>query len=128
MAVTISLVGQITATDGTSGAVSLQKQLSLMMPGIIFSQAQSVPIGTSATAISLPIPLVQFVYVKNLHASNTVTVSWTPSGGASNPVIVLQPGSVIILLEANPVPGSGITALSLQASVANTPVEYILGG
>lgn len=128
MAISISLTGQIVVSDGTTGAISLQKQLSLTMPGVVFSQAQTVPVGLGATPISLPIALVQFAYIKNLHAANTVSVTWTPANGASNPVITLQPGSAIILLEAAPLPSSGISAISLSSNVANTPVEYILGG
>jgi hypothetical protein len=128
VAITVTLQGQIIISDGTTGVVSLQKQLSLVMPGVVFSQAQTLPVGIGATTISLPISPVQFLYLKNLHAANVVTVTWTPSGGASNVVVVLQPGSMIMFTEANPVPGSGITALSLQANVGNTPVEFIVGG
>jgi len=128
MAVSISLTGQITISDGVLGTISLQKQLSILMPGFVFSEAQTLPIGTGPTTISLPISPAQFLYIKNLHAANFITVTWTPTGGASNTVLVLQPGSSIIFSEAAPVPSSGITALSLQANVPNTPVEFILGG
>jgi hypothetical protein len=69
---------------------------------------------------------VNFVYIKNNHATNTVTVTWTPNGGASAVVQTLEPGSALILSQA--VTAAGITALSLQASGASTPVEYILVG
>lgn len=126
--ISISLTGQIVISDGTTGTVSLQKQLSLVMSGITFSQAQTVPVSTTITGITLPIALVQFAYIKNLHAANTVDVHWAPTGQGSTTIITLQPGSAIILSEGSSVPTSGITSISLQANVANTPVEYILGG
>jgi len=128
MAVSISLTGQMVVSDGVLGTTSLQKQLSVIMPGFAFSEAQYLSIGTASTSISLPISPVQFVYIKNLHTVNVITVTWTPNAGASNPVIALQPGSLIILSEALNTPSSGITALSLQANLPNTPVEFLLGG
>ena len=127
MAITVTLQGQIVITDGTSGAVALQKQVSaVMIVGSAYSQAQSLIVGTLSTVIALPVIPIQFVYIKNLHGIQSVAVTWTTPANGSNPVITLEPGAMLIFSETNP--GAGITAMSLQASGSSTPVEMIVGG
>jgi len=69
---------------------------------------------------------MQCVYIKNLHASNTVTVLWTPNAGVQATIILLQPSSAIMLLEANT--SAGISSFLLTASGASTPVDYVVAG
>jgi len=127
LSVTVSLTGSIKATDSVSGTIALSKVLtSLATASTGFTEAQSLSIGASPTSITLPGSPTTFCYIKNLHATQTVTVTWTPNGGASNVVLTLQPGAFICFGEV--AQGlSGITALSVQASGASTPVEYVLG-
>lgn len=122
------MTGSIKASDSVSGTIALSKVLTaLTTPGLTFSEAQSLSIPNSPTSISLPVSPTTFLYIKNLHATQTLTVTWTPNGGASNIVLTLQPGSWIAFGEA--VLGtSGITALSVQGSGAATLIEYVLGG
>lgn len=128
MSVSVSLTGSIKASDSVSGTIALSKVLtSLTTPGTSFSEAQALSIGTSPVTITLPINPTTFAYIKNTHVSQTLTVAWVPNGGASNTVIVLQPGSWIGFGEV--VQGlSGITALTLTGSGAGTTCEYVLGG
>lgn len=128
MAVTAAVRGVITITDNLTGSTSLTKVLNNSYTGTVESYGQQVLIGTSPTSISLPLSPAQFVYVKNLSSttSNTLTVTWTLTGGSSNQVVVLDPSAVLILSELTT--ANGITALSLVASTAATPVEYILCG
>jgi hypothetical protein len=127
MAVSLSINGNITVSDSTSGIIALQKLLSgLTTTGTVFSEAQFLSIGTSPVAIALPISPIQFLYVKNLHATNTVTVTWTPTSGASATIQTLEPGSAILFCQN--VVGAGITALTVVASGTNTQIEYIIGG
>lgn len=127
MPLTITLQGQIAITDGASGTIALQKQVSAtMVSGSAFSQAQSLSLGTSSISLVLPVTPVQFLYLKNLHSTQTVGVTWTTPAGGSQFIVTLEPGAVIVFSETNP--GAGITAVSLQASGASTPVEFILGG
>lgn len=127
MSVSATLSGTIQLTDSTSSVVAFRKNLAnLLFTGTIFEEGQSVSIPASPTSITLPISPVQFVYVKNLHATQTIQVTWTPTGGASNVVSTLQPGSCIILCET--ATGGGISALSLLGSGAATLVEYIIAG
>jgi hypothetical protein len=128
MSISISLSGYIQATDSVSGTVALQKALSsLSNTGLTaFSEVQQGTFGSSPTSISLPVSPAQFVYIKNTHGTQTLTVTWTPNGGSSNPVVTLEPGSAIILCEV--AAGAGITALSLTGSSSNTTAEYIIGG
>ena len=123
MAETVTLAATINVVDSTTGC---QKTVSIAFAGTIAAVANGVLIPNSPTSVVLPIATVNFAYIKNNHASNTLTVTWTPNGGASNVVVTLEPGSAIILSEATT--GAGITALSLQASGSSTPVEYILVG
>jgi len=127
MALTVNSTGSISISDTVTNNLSVAKTITaLLLSASTFVTAETVSIGTSPTSISLPISPVQTVYIRNTHATQTLTVTWTPNGGASNIVVTLQPNSWIMLSESNLT--SGITALSLQASGANTTVEYILAG
>jgi hypothetical protein len=127
MAITASLNGNITVTDGVTGTVAFTKLLTaLATVGSVWNEASTVAIGTSPTSITLPVSPANFLYIKNLHATQTLAVSWTPNGGASNPVVTLQPGSAIIIVEG--LNTSGITALSVTGSGAGTTVEYLIAG
>lgn len=127
MSITSSVAGTIQLTDSATNSTIYYKQLiNLLMVGTSFLETQPASIGTSPTSITLPISPVQFLYIKNLHATQTLTVTWTPTGGASATVQTLQPGSIIILLEA--ATGGGITALTLTGSGANTNCELVLAG
>lgn len=127
MSTTVSLTGQINLVDSASGSQPFVKQLSnLVFTGSVSELSQSTSLANGANVISLPISPVQFIYIKNLHLSNTIQVTWTPTGGSSNIVCTLEPGSWII--EGNTTTGGGITALTLTASAGSTPVEYLLVG
>lgn len=128
MSISASLQGKIAITDNITGSVSLSKNVSQFYTGTIESYGQSIIIGTSPVSVTLPISPVQFVYVKNLSSvlANTVTVTWTPASGTSAVVITLDPGALIIFSEV--VTTNGITALSLTASAAGTPVEFVVCG
>ncbi len=64
-----------------------------------------------------------------------VTVTWTKQGGSSLAVQDLVPGGLITFCQPTSPGGftapsaiGGVTAISLQSSIAATPVEMILGG
>lgn len=126
MSVTASINGNLQLTDNLSGDTSFLKQLILSYTGTVSSFAQSFLLGTASTTISLPNSSAQFVYIRNVPTtfSSSVTVSWTPNGGTSATVVTLSPGASIVLSETDAT--NGITALSLVATSANTPIEYIL--
>lgn len=127
MAITATLNGTITIADTTTGQITFTKILtSLAFTGNVTSIADTASIPNSPTSISLPNGLAQFIYIKNTHATQTLTVTWTPNGGASNVVVTLQAGAAIELQETNG--SSGISALSLNGSASGTTVEYILVG
>lgn len=127
MSITAALTGNITLVDSVVGNQALIKSIaSLIFTGTNSSYANSQNIGTSPTTINLPISPTKFVYIKNLHATQTLTVTWTPNGGSSNPVVTLQPSEALIFVGSNT--SGGITALSLTASGASTPVEFVLAG
>lgn len=127
MASQISFAGTITITDPVTGTVTLVKIVSsVLATGTVSSFAEGLLIGTSPVTISLPINPTQFVYIRNSHATQTLQVTWTPNGGSSAIVDVLQPGSFLILSEQNLV--SGISALSVVANGTATPIDYVLAG
>jgi hypothetical protein len=127
MASQISFAGTITITDPVTGTVTLVKIVSsVLATGTVSSFAEGSLIGTSPVTISLPINPTQFVYIRNSHATQTLQVTWTPNGGSSAIVDVLQPGSFLILSEQNLV--SGISALSVVANGTATPIDYVLAG
>jgi|SRR5271157_2557431 len=127
MAITATYSGYISIADNTTGVQALQKVLSsLSTTGITFTEMQSFNAGTSPTALTLPVSPTNFMYIKNLHATNTVAVTWTPTGGASNIVLTLVPGAFIGFAE--PTGAAGISAITVTASGASTPIEYIFAG
>lgn|SRR6266850_211774 len=124
MAVTCTINSVIQITDNLTGSITSQKSVVGSYTGTIATEGQNVIIGTSPTTITLPGSPTNFVYIKNLSSSATLTATWTPNGGASNVVITLEPTSFIILDES--ITGAGITALSVTASAITTPIEYTL--
>jgi len=127
MGTTVSLNGYIQATDSITGTVALKRLFqSLATTGTIFVESQGGSVGTSPTSLTLAVSPVQFFYIKNTHANQTLTITWTPNGGSSNPVVTLEPGSAIILCEV--ATGAGITAISLMASGASTTYEFLYSG
>jgi hypothetical protein len=127
LSINISLNGNIQANDSITSTTALRKVFTgLSTTGTAFSEAQSAVVGTSPTALGLPATPVLFAYIKNLHATQTISVTWTPNGGSSAVILVLQPGSFITFGEANTL--SGVTAITLTGSGANTNYEFILAG
>jgi hypothetical protein len=126
MAINATFSGQLLVTDNL-GSNPLVKFLSgFQFKGTTQTYSQNQLIGASPTTITLPISPTQVIYVANLHATQTLTVTWTPNGGSSNVVVTLQPTAMI--LHVSPNVTSGITALSLQGSGASTNCEFILVG
>lgn len=126
MSVTATLNGNLQLTDNLSGSTTFLKQLLLSYAGTVSSFAQNFPVGTSSSTIAIPNASAQFVYIKNLSTvtGTNITIAWTPQSGSLTTVVNLSAGAAIILSETNT--SNGITSLSLTASAANTPVEYLL--
>ena len=87
---------------------------------------ENLLIGTSATTITLPISPTVNVYIKNLHATQTLTITATPNGQSSVVLDILGSGEVY--LRWGTASARGLTALSLAASAASTNIEMFLGG
>jgi len=122
-AVNVELSGSFIFVDPTGGQSPISKIIPTLIASLTASQFGQAAVGTSPTPITLPITPTQLFYLKNLSASFTITVTWTPESGSSAVIQVIQPGGVIFFFN----PGNGITALSVQASgVAN--VDYVMAG
>jgi|SRR5919108_1467377 hypothetical protein len=127
MAITVAQAGSVQISDTVTNNLTLNKTFAaLNFVGSVSTFAESVNIGTSPTSIALPVSPTIYVYIKNAHATQTLQVTWTPNGGASNVVVTLQPGEYIVKGAFNNT--SGITALTLLGSGVNTTCEYILAG
>jgi len=126
MSVTASLVGSVQLTDNVSGDTSLSKTVNSTYTGTNSGFTQSQLIGTSPVSLTLPGSPVQFLYLRNLATGigANLTASWTPNGGSTQTVITLAPGGMILFSETNT--SNGITALSVTAALAATPIEFIL--
>jgi hypothetical protein len=111
-----------------TGIPVLNRQIGYASYNANVGQFQVLNLGSGANVITLPASPVLQLYVKNLHATNTVTLIWTPQGGASVTVQVLGPGGVALFWQTATAVTYGITALTLTASGANTPVEMFAGG
>lgn len=123
----ITLAGTVTISDVVTNNLSLTKILQgLSYTASVSTVGEAVSIGTGSTSIALPISPTQFIYIKNTHATQTLLITWTPTGGSSVAGPVLQPGAAIILIESNVT--SGISALALTGSGAGTTCEFILAG
>ncbi len=83
---------------------------------------------TTPTVIALPIAQVRQLVIRNIHASAKMTVTWTPTGGASATVLVLGPSDVVGFWHQTTGTSYGVSALTLQSDTANTPYELYLGG
>jgi len=123
--VNVNLSGAVIAFIDPAGA---QAPIYKMIPSLTenatactFGQA-SLP--ASLTPVTLPISPTQLLYGKHLGTTGTITFTWTAVGATSAEIMVLQPGGVIFFFN----PANGITALSVQASIANTPIDYVLAG
>ena len=79
---------------------------------------------TVATTVPLPATTVYSFLIIN-QGTNNVTVSFTPTGGTAE-TIVVQPGGMLCSWEIAEAAG-GITALSLTATTATTPCLVFLG-
>ncbi len=126
MSVVASVVGKIQLTDNVAGTTTLSKVLDNVYIGSISEFGQNVLVGTSPLTISIPNGLAQFIYIKNTSTTASVLITWTPNAGASESICYLDPSALLILAETAAT--QGITALSLQATAASTPVEFILVG
>lgn len=132
MAITSSnlLSATITATDSGSNVPINRGIGNPTLGGTVgeFSLNQLLSAGAGVdNPISLPSATIFNLYIRNLAApgGSIVTVKWTPTGGAAVTILALQPGSVIIFWEIVAV--GGITTLTLNPTINNTPVEMFLG-
>lgn len=126
MSIQVTLAGTIQAVDPNTGTLTVLKNLAQQFTGSVASQGEAVKFGTSPVSLPLPISPTQVIYIANLSQLNTVTVTWTPTGASSAVVQTLQPLAAILVMGSNVT--SGVTAISLTASSANTSVDYLLAG
>lgn len=126
MSLVTSLSGVLAVTDNLTNSVALQRALNFAFSGTTFSYDQTLTVGTSPVAVSLPSSSAQAVFIQNTSTTATVAVTWTKNGGSSQAILTLDPGAFIFFIENTT--SNGITALSLTASAVSTPVSLVLAG
>jgi hypothetical protein len=127
--VTNTLTAVITTEEDTTGNVPINRGTGNPAQDVSvgqFTTYQLLPIGS--TSIILPILPTAQVYIKNIDATSGIIVHWVVNGIAGVQLVaVLAPGDQLILWADPTRVNGGITALSLDVSVACL-VEYFLGG
>ncbi len=129
MSITASVNGNLSILDTLNNSGPQLVFQFLQNAGMTdYSYLRGYQVPTSPTSISFPfgISLVQVCYIRNVGSVNNVTVTWTPNGGSSNPVITLTPNSGILFLEADLT--KGISALSLQSITNVTNCDIVIAG
>lgn len=137
MSVQANITGGFTVQDTSTNYGPLKALAQMQSAGLsAYSYLAAETITTSPTSITFPfgVTKIQALYVRNTGV-NSLTVTWTPQGGASNPVITLTagpqatpgtPGGAIMFME--PDLTLGISALSLQAISGSTFADIIIAG
>jgi hypothetical protein len=127
-----SLSATIIATEDTTGNVPINRGLGNLSFDSIFAEFTAYQnLSNGDNVITLPDSPAYQVYVKNNGASGNIIVKYTPQGGAQQVSPVLGPGEIFLIWQANNSaanPTAGITALIVNASTANIPIEYFIGG
>lgn len=126
MSLVTSLGGVLSVTDNLTGSIALNRALNIAFTGTVFSYDQTLSVGTSPVSPVLPINPVQVVFLQNNSTTASVLITWTKNNGASVGVLTLDPGGFIFFSETST--SNGITALSLTASAASTPISVVLAG
>ena len=128
MSMIATLSASLKIDNGISGdtpSVNQYQSLSVALSAI--EQAPTGSVGTSPTSQTLPASPTNVIVIQNTHATQVLTVNWTPNGGSTAKIIDLEgQGSMIALVET--AGSGGITALSLTGSGAGTTFKMVLAG
>lgn len=128
--VTNTLVANISSTEQSTSNVPINR--STGNPSFASNSGSFVTYVALAAGVNVPFfpfsPITQ-VYVRNIDAAKSLSMSWVPNGGAAAVVIELNPGDQIILWSnpAGPV-APGITSISFTPSTSGCLIEYFFGG
>lgn len=128
MTSTNSLTCTLTQLDKDNVGVLSRILGPITFPGTSGELAQGIVVGTSPVSLALPTSPALQVLIRNTHAANSLTVTWTPAGGSSAVVQVLAPGGLVAVWAPVSATGAGVTAISLTGSAAGTTAEVFLGG
>lgn len=91
-------------------------------------QEYTLVTGSSPVTWVLPTAIVLQFYLRNLHATAVITVTWTAQGGSSQIAQRVGPGGTLVFWHTATSATAGITGLILNPDTANTNLELFLGG
>lgn len=120
-----TLNGTITVSSGVAGDTPQVKPIfAAALAAVNNLDTEGGTVGTSPVSVTIPNAVANFVFIQNTHATLTLLVTWTPTGGSTGPVLTLEPGGFIMFVEQ--ATGAGISALSLTGSGAGTTYRAII--
>lgn len=120
----VNFNGVVSLTDPTNIQAPMEKIIPTLVATMAASTFGQALLTTGANPVTLPASPTQLLYAKHIGTTGTITFTWTPVGSASAQIMVIQPGGILFFFN----PGNGITVLTVSASIANTPVDYVLAG
>lgn len=125
-----ALKATITSTDANNNTPVIRDVGSIVYAGKTGQFLLSQETGNAGVdlALSLPVTPVFCIYIKNLHATGTLTVKATPQGGAEATIIVLAPGAAFLVFSPANTALTGYTSIKVNSSVANSPFDCYIGG
>lgn len=126
--VTNTLAAVITSTEDTTGNVPINRGTGNPAFDSVSGDFRTYLSITGALVLTPnPNPARQ-VYIRNLDATNDLTIAWVPSGGVNNTVILLKPGEQIMFWGDPSKAGGGVTQITITPSATPCLLEYFIGG
>jgi len=117
--------------DNTASIIRVNSPVATVVGQVVASFYDSyfaVP-SPGPVALALPATTVWLLFIRNISATNTISITLTPAGGSAwaSPYVIVPNGVFITMASfaSNPAAG-GFTAASIGASGASTFVEVLL--
>lgn len=115
----------------SSGITILNRLIgAISHSGVAGQFTDGILTGTGSTSLTMPTAKIYTAVIQNTASTGNITVTWTPEA-ATGAIIAgkIMPGGAMVY--ANPQTGAvsgALTAISLQADLANTTYQIFLGG
>lgn len=129
--INVQLVGgSLQVVDNTANVYRVNSTIaSLIAQATVAYYDPYVSVPTASTALALPSTTIWVLYIRNISASNTISIALTPTGGSawSSPYVIAPTGVFCTIVSYTSAPSvGGFTAASWSASAASTYAEILL--